>query len=232
MNNDNAVMADRKLKILIADDHWLVRSAIARLLGRLSPFAQTLETATVKDTIAAVEENDDLDLVLLDLNMPDGDALEAISDIRERRTNVPIVMISVCEDRADVLQCLDKGAVGYIPKTAAEDEIMSTVKRVLNGEVALPQRLLLSSEPSREQAFSDDRQLAQTFAACEDFTPRQKEIFMMLAEGAKNQAIADQLNVSVNTVRVHIQAISSKLPGRGRTQLEALAARWKARRAS
>ncbi|MEM9704597.1 MAG: response regulator transcription factor [Pseudomonadota bacterium] len=221
----------RSLRVLIADDHWVVRAALASLLRRLGEI-DLHEAATGDEAIDAVKATPELDLLLLDLNMPGPSSIRTINTIRRAAPNLPIVMISVSEARSDVLRSLDNGAVGYIPKTADPDVILSTIERVLAGEVALPQRLLVRSEEEAAPAFSDDQELANVFSAFEAFTPRQREIFEHLASGAKNTEIAEALELSVNTVRVHIQAIASRMPHRNRAQIVAAASRWKERRAA
>ncbi|MEO0400136.1 MAG: response regulator transcription factor [Pseudomonadota bacterium] len=218
------------MRILVADDHWVVRAAISQLLKRLGD-VETIEAATVEEAVRVAKDAGPLDLVMLDLKMPGGRSVDAISKIRGSQADAKIVMISVSEDRADVLRCLENGAVGYIPKTADPDVILSTVRRVLNGEVALPQRLLVK-DTETQPAIADDAQLTQIFRAFEDLTPRQQEIFALLADGAQNKDIAEKLSLSVNTVRVHLQAISARLPARDRAQLVLFASRWKERRAA
>ncbi|MEM6414468.1 MAG: response regulator transcription factor [Pseudomonadota bacterium] len=217
----------KTINILIADDHWVVRAAIGHLLRRLGD-VKVHEAESADEAISIAEKNEDLDLVLLDLQMPGSSSLNAISKLRSMRDQMKVIMISVSENRSDVLQCLECGAVGYIPKTAEPDVILSTIRRVLNGEVALPQRLLVK-ESQESPVINDDDQLTQIFRAFEALTPRQQEIFALLADGSQNKEIAEKLQLSVNTVRVHLQAISSRLPARDRSQLVLYASRWKDR---
>ena len=220
-----------QLKVLIVDDHWVVRASLSTLLKQHSS-VDALEAGDINEALEIVRKTDDLDLIILDLNMPGRAALSGLTEIREIAPQTPVAVFSVSESRTDVLSSLEYGAVGYIPKTADANVILSTLSRILRGEVALPQRLLVADTPESSSALVDDTDMSRIFTACEQFTPRQREIFELLASGADNKEIAEMLGLSANTIRVHLQAISSRLPARGRSQLVLFAARWKERAAN
>ncbi len=214
------------LSILIADDHWVVRSATRALIER-DCGAQVFEASTVDEALQIIASEDGLSLILLDLHMPGRAPLELIREIRDAAGDTPIAILSVSEERSDVLRSLELGAVGYIPKTAEPDVILSSIAQVLKGEVALPQRLL-QKQGSRGfgGALGADDDFAQIAEACRALTRRQLQVFELLASGATNQDIASELGVSTNTVRVHLQAISSRLPANSRSQLALFASKW------
>ena len=219
-----------KLRVLAADDHWIARVAIEQLLKKSGLEYELLEAATSDEVIRIAQTNNPLDLIILDLNMPGRSAWATIKELRAQEIDAPIMIMSVSEQRTDVLKSLEEGAVGYVPKTADPEVILSTIRRVLNGEVALPQKLLVKEEkPTRKHAFTDDEKLARIFSALETFTPRQRDVFELLASGARNEEIADTLELSVNTIRVHMQAIASKLETRNRSEIALYASRWKER---
>ncbi len=220
-----------KLSVLVADDHWVARAAVSHLLNKLDREIDLFEAANGDELNAALNSAPALNLIILDLNMPGCDAWSTIRNVRKSLPMTPLIVISASEKRADVLRSLQEGAVGYVPKSAEPDVILSTVKRVLAGEVALPQRLLVKQEADQGETIADDRELAQVCAALEHFTPRQREIFGLLATGAQNKDIARTLDLSVNTVRVHMQAITSKLKISNRSEIALCAARWKERAA-
>ncbi len=212
-----------QLNVLIVDDHWIARAAIAHLLPKLHSAVNVTEASSADEAISLTENGEDFDLIVLDLNMPGYDIWKAIGTLKK---TAPIIVMSVSEERADVLRCLQEGAFGYVPKTALPDTILKTIKRVLNGEVALPQRLLVSETAKDQSPIADDEQLVDISAALEEFTPRQKEIFAMLSTGADNRDIARKLELSVNTVRAHMQAITSKLKVKNRATLALYSSRW------
>ena len=218
----------KKIKVLVADDHWIARSAVGALMSEIADDVEVIEASTADEAVELATDQTDIELVVLDLNMPGKDPLSVISEFRKILPSTPVVVMSVSEQRADVLRSLEEGAFGYIPKTASPEAILSIVRRVLSGEVALPQTLLVDSAPAvGSNAIKNDANMALVFAAYEEFTPRQKQVFELLAEGAKNSEIATRLNMSVNTVRVHMQAIVSRLPVRDRGQIVHYASRWK-----
>ncbi|MEM9233119.1 MAG: response regulator transcription factor [Pseudomonadota bacterium] len=217
------------LRVLVIDDHWIARAAVISLLPQLSSEPAVFEASSAEDAMKVIEGEDKLDLIILDLNLPDADPWSTIQTIRDKASGVPVVVMSVSERREDVLKCLEQGVVGYLPKTSEPEHIVATIRRVLAGEVALPQRLLLNRTSSEATAITDDTDFLRVCTIIENFTPRQKEVFEFLADGATNIEIATALGLSVNTVRVHMQTIGAKLDVRQRSAIGAYAARWRSR---
>lgn len=217
------------LRALVIDDHWIARAAIIGLLPKLGHEIEVAEASTAAEALEKLKADVKTNLIILDLNLPDSNSWETISSIRELSGGVPVVVMSVSERREDVLKCLELGVVGYLPKTSEPEHIVATLRRVLAGEVALPQRLLLSQATAEPTAISDDADFLRICTIIESLTPRQLQVFEHLAEGDSNTEIAAALGLSVNTVRVHMQSIASKMDTRRRAAIGAYAARWKAR---
>ncbi|MEO1013582.1 MAG: response regulator transcription factor [Pseudomonadota bacterium] len=213
------------LNILIADDHWVVRSATRALIEQ-DCGARVLEASNVDEAMEIISSRNDLDLILLDLHMPGRPPLELLRAARNAAADTPIAILTVSEERSDVLRSLEHGAVGYIPKTAEPEVILATIASVLKGEVALPQRLLQNQRSDGPGALGAEDEFSQIADACRSLTRRQLQVFELLASGATNQDIARELGVSTNTVRVHLQAISSRLPANSRSQLALFASKW------
>ncbi|MEM6537943.1 MAG: response regulator transcription factor [Pseudomonadota bacterium] len=221
----------RKLTALVADDHWVVRSSLKALLD--TEYELTcFDAENAAEALTCARMHASLDLIVLDLSMPGGSSLSIIPQLRQAAPKAAIAIFSVSENRVDVLKSLEHGAAGYIPKTAEATVILSTVERLLRGEVALPQRLLVSDDPVTESVLVDDDDMSKIFTACNSFTKRQEDVFRLLASGASNTQIANDLGLSPNTVRVHLQAISSKLSAKGRDQMVLFASRWVQRSAA
>ena len=214
-----------RLKVLVADDHWIVRLGLKEVLKELDRDLEVVEAEDCTEALMAAGEQDDLDLILLDLRMPGGDGFEVLRDLRQNLPGVPVIIVSVSEDRNDILRAVDLGALGYVPKSAQGDDIQRALKLVLAGEVALPRRLLEkpaeSPMPSRTTAWSDAEQ-AQMEAR---LTNRQRQIYGLLSQGLTNADIAGRLGLSVNTVRVHIHGILQRLQLDNRMQVVLRAAR-------
>jgi DNA-binding NarL/FixJ family response regulator len=206
------------LKILAADDHWIARAAMSQLLRGLGRKVEILEAADFDAAVKLAETNPDLDLILIDLIMPGMDGFDGIRALREMVPGVPLVVVSVSEDREDILQAVNLGALGYIPKTAEGEEIVKAIELVLSGEVALPRRILEQPEAVSGAAKQGGRSKGAPSPEAR-LTKRQKEIFNLLSEGLSNAEIASRLGLSVNTVRVHIHGILQRLQLDNRMQV-------------
>lgn len=222
-----AEQSKKRLRVLVADDHWVVRASIVSLL-RTKFDVTSFEASGAEETIELCRKADGLDLIILDLRMPGRSTKFLLADILAIVPGTPVIVVSISEARSDVLLALEHGAAGYIPKSAEPEAILDSVDRVLRGEAAIPQKLLFSSA-APETALADDADLGKVFAAVEAFTPRQREIFGLLASGLSNKEMAEKLGLSVNTIRAHLQAISARLPGKGRSKMSSFASRWRER---
>lgn len=211
------------MKVLMADDHWVFRAGLKHLLKRLDKDVVIVEASSISETIEQVSENPDLDLILLDLVMPDSDYFAGLRELHGRFPKIPVVVLSVIENRSDVIHAIELGAMGYIPKVATGDEILKALKSVLAGDIFIPRSLLDPRDKSYEamapiQSQSNVRDLVDTL------TQRQREVFALLAQGKSNPEIARELGVSAHTVRIHISAILRALGVSNRTQAAVMAA--------
>ena len=212
---------------MMADDHWLARAGLKRLLRRMDGQAVVLEASNFHEALEIASDHTDLDLLLLDLMMPDMSAFEGLATLRKRLPHVPIVVISIIEDRREILRAIEAGAMGYIPKTAKPDEIVEALQKILSGNIFLPRQLLgAATEPSL--ARNAEWQSTHTLAA-ERFrrlTKRQREVLELLRTGRSNTEISENLGLSKNTVRLHLAAIFERLEVKNRTQAALLAAQF------
>ena len=206
------------LKILAADDHWIARAALTQLLQGLGRKLEVLEAKDFNEALELVSKHKDFDLVLIDLVMPGMEGFEGLRALRDLAPSVPLIVVSVSEDRDDILRAVNLGALGYIPKTAQGDEILKAISLVLSGEVALPRRILEKPETGHERSRAFGRSKSSLPPEAR-LTKRQKEIFNLLSEGLSNGEIASRLGLSVNTVRVHIHGILQRLQLDNRMQV-------------
>ncbi len=212
------------IKILAADDHWIARSALANLLRSMDRVPEVLEACDFDETLKLVAANPDLDLILLDLVMPGTDGMEGLETLRRNAPEIPVIVVSVNDDRAMVLKAVSLGAAGYVPKTSSGEAILSAIQRVLAGDLALPRRIIerYNVQQSEEVEKQDPGESSPQET---ELTARQEQILELMGSGLSNAQIAQKLGISINTVRVHIHGLVRRLRLQSRTQAALYAAR-------
>jgi len=198
-------------RILIADDHPLFRAALAFGLRELFPGAQIFEAASFALLEAAVAQNPEVELVLLDLNMPGAKGLSALIYLRGERPATPVLVISANDQPRTVRRAQQFGAAGFISKAAPLPVLQQAVRAVMAGDEWFP------GEKAGKSA--EDARLAARLA---HLTTQQFRVLMCVADGLVNKQIAFQLGVAENTVKVHVTAILRKLECSSRTQAAVL----------
>jgi RNA polymerase sigma factor (sigma-70 family) len=214
------------MKVLTVDDHSVVRAGLGPVLKRLDPDVTLLEAHDFPSALKTAEENPDLDLLLLDLMMPGMDAFEGLTAIRRLVPHVPLVVVSMIEDRQDVLRAAELGALGYIPKTANLDEMHGALRQVLSGAIYLPPAILRMTRSADESRTTSERSAALSDDAWNSLTKRQRDVVDYLARGMTNAEIADELGLSESTIRVHVSTILERLKLNNRTQVAVWADRF------
>lgn len=193
------------MRILIADDHKLFRAGLVLVLKQLGDDLDIVEAGTGKEAASLALSESSLDLVLLDIDLPDGNGLEALLTIHDTKPELPVIMLSAMEDQVTISRAMELGARGYIPKSASGDVMVNSLKLVLSGGVCMP------------PGFGDQGSSGGASAA-PTLTRRQLEVLRLMATGNSNKEIAHSLSISENTVRVHISAIISALDATNRTE--------------
>jgi DNA-binding NarL/FixJ family response regulator len=202
------------MKLLVVDDHPIVRDGLVALLGRLGPDTIVLRDAA--RALAMAVEHADLDIVILDIAMPGMDGLRALSEFGRVRPELPVIVISASEDARDVREALAKGALGYVPKSASQHTLLSAIRLVLDGDLYVPP-LILGETPL--SPAPDPREAAA--AAGSVLTRRQIDVLKQLSQGKSNKSIALELGLSEKTVKAHVTAIFKALNVINRTQAAA-----------
>lgn len=190
------------MKIMIVDDHALVRQGVSALLEREVGAAQVLQARNCGEALAFAEANDDLDIVLLDLTMPGMDGISALREFARRRPTLPIVVLSASEDPALVRRAFAAGALGYVPKSATAETLLSALQLVLRGETFVPALVLRAPEPDLSQGPG---QMSAPGAA--NLTDRQTQVLRHLGEGLSNKVIAHRMGVSEKTIKAHVTGV-------------------------
>ncbi len=194
------------MRILLVDDQVLFRQAVASLLGAQPDIRVVGEASSVREAIAAFREHDP-DLVLMDFSLADGTGLDATRVILAERPDTRIVFLTVGEGDDRMFAAIRAGAKGYLQKNVATADLLSFLRGVDRGEMALTPSFTMRIVD--EFARSVPRQ--PLYDASDKLTPRELEILHALSTGASNSAIAEQLVISENTVKNHIHSILAKL---------------------
>ncbi len=208
----------KTMKILIADDHELFRDGLRHVLEQLEADVHVVEASDYRQAIATAESEEDIDVVLLDLAMPGMPWGEGLQALRERLpSTVPLIVLSASDDRRHVLQAVNLGAAGFIPKTSSSRVMLSALKLVLSGGVYLPPALLEQSASAGGAGESPGAPFGAENAAS-FLTPRQREVLALLGQGKSNKEIARVLQLAEGTVKLHVTAILKALNVNNRTR--------------
>lgn len=206
-------------KILIADDHPLFREAISSVIASGVEGSEVLQTDDLDSALLVTRENDDLDLILLDLNMPGMNGLNGLMTLRNEAPTIPVVIVSAEEDKQVVLQAITYGAVGFITKSSPRLEMTKAIQQILNGNVYLPSDIIRtgkeSSNNNRRNRHEDNPVSPEMLNS---LTRRQLLVLERMSKGESNKQIAYNLNIAETTVKAHVSAILRKLGVHNRVQ--------------
>lgn len=205
-------------RLLIADDHPLFREAIAGVIRNRYPHADIIEAENLDDAAAIAEEQDDIDLILLDLNMPGMNGLNGLIQLRNESPTIPVVIISAEEEKSVVLQAMTYGAVGFIIKSLPREKMTQALEQVLAGQVYLPSDVIRASDDgrSRQKRMNEENQIPPEML--NSLTRRQLLVLERMANGESNKQIAYNLSIAETTVKAHVSAILRKLGVHNRIQ--------------
>lgn len=204
--------------IIVADDHPLFRDALEGTVSNGFPGAQVITAEDLTTTIAALEETPDIDLVLLDLNMPGIQGFSGLIFLRGQYPVIPVIIVSANESIDTIRRSISLGASGFIPKSSGTDEMKAAIQVVLDGGLWVPNEKALESN-------QQDDELLEIASRLATLTPQQMRVLMMLKEGLLNKQIAYELTVSEATVKAHVSAILQKLDVNSRTLAVIVASR-------
>ena len=206
MNTSNELDTSTKSsRILLADDHTLVRAGIRALLEKLPGIKVAGEASDGREVLGLIKEKQP-DVVLMDISMPGLNGLEALAHITREFPHVRVIILSMHHNDEYVLQAFKSGACGYLLKRAATAELPSALKTVVGGEIYLSREI--SSKFLKKFPL---QQIAHARSPLDQLTPRQREILQMLAEGQTTKAIALVLRVSDKTVEYHRARLMARL---------------------
>jgi len=195
-----------KSKIVLAEDHAILREGLKSLLSSSQDFEVIGEAADGREAIRSVEKLKP-DLILIDLSMPRMNGMEAIREIRRLSKEVKIIVLTVHKSEEYILATFKAGADGYVLKDATHQELLMAIKSVLKG------KNYISPEISEKvlEGYLEGRKRLKSQTSWETLTSREREILKLIAEGYKNKEIAEELCISVKTVEKHRSNLMEKL---------------------
>ncbi len=196
-------------RVLIVDDHSLVRDGLRSIFIDAFPACTILEADCLEAALRTLTDQGNVDLVLLDLNIPDVSHLSGLEALRDGFPATPVVMVSGVTDRKTVRDALAAGAAGFVPKSLKRAAIVDALMQVLSGEIFMP-------ELEGDDSAAAEEDLIRTRIA--SLTPQQRVVLGHLVAGLLNKQIAYELDVSMTTIKAHVSAILQKMNGFSRTQ--------------
>jgi DNA-binding NarL/FixJ family response regulator len=203
------------MKLLIVDDHHLIREGLRPILKRLGDGEETevLEAASFEAAVEFADRHPDLDLLVLDLRLPNVAGFAALCDLQERHPSLPIVIMSGEDDPELMREAIDHGALGFIPKSSGGDVILNALRLVLSGGTYLP-REIMAARPKAAAAVPTPPPIPRVTG----LTPRQADVLALLVAGKSNKAICRELHLAEGTVKTHIAAVFRALNVTSRVQ--------------
>ncbi len=212
------------MRVLLADDHDLIREGLRPFLEELENGTEVVEAGSLEEALDKSNHSREIDLFILDLNMPGMDGFNSIKKTAKRFPNTPIVVISGQYTREDVMEAIDMGAAGYIPKTMSGESIINALRLVLSGERYVPPIVLSdrADEVAGSNRFPADNPLSL-------LSERELDILKFLVEGKTNKEIGLELDLKEITVKLHLRNIFKKLSAKNRTTAVRIALKngWK-----
>lgn len=193
------------MKILLADDHALFRDGMRYVLRKLDEQAEILDVGNFPDALSAAKDNPDIDLALLDLNMPGSEGAPSVKLFHTSYPDTPVVVISGTDQRDDIERVMNSGAMGFISKMSSGQDMVHALRLVLDGGIYLPPQLL-------QLALGQVREDKRSWRTNEyGLTVRQMEVLQQLATGLSNKDIGLTIGMAEGTVKIHVAAIFQAL---------------------
>jgi len=209
------------MKILVVDDHPLIRQALRYVLKALDQGIELLEAQNCSEALELTGRHSDITLILLDLALPGSDGFEALRGLRDQHPAIPVVVLSASDQPETVKRALDLGAMGFIPKTSSNEILVGALRLVLAGGVYLPPEVLRrepSGVPSATLAAYPDTSRELRSPREIGLTERQAQVLALMIQGKPNKLICRELHLAEGTVKIHVTAILKTLNVTNRTQ--------------
>jgi DNA-binding NarL/FixJ family response regulator len=212
------------LKILIIEDHALVREGLVRLLARIEKGVVLRDCADFDSALAVLEGEDEVDLILLDLALPGIDGFVGLDILRRQFPALPVVVVSAFDDAPTINRVMNLGASGFIPKSYSGEALLAALHEVLAGNIFRPDG---AGKPARLDDMPPLPPAGNGVQPAEfGLTERQAQVLALMVRGLSNREIGDELELSEGTVKIHVTAIFKALGVASRTQALVAVARY------
>lgn len=212
------------LKILVVEDHTLVREGLVRLLAQLAREVVVRECGDFEGAVALLDDEEEFDLLLLDLALPGVDGFAALDILRRDYPAIPVAVVSAFDDQPTVTRVMNLGASGFIPKAFSGEALLRAVRDILDGELFYPSSIVVGARLDNMTAVPPGS--AGALPADIGLTERQGQVLALMVRGLSNREIADKLGLSEGTVKIHATAIFKTLGVASRTQALVAVARY------
>ena len=211
------------LKLLVVEDHALVREGLVRLLGQIEDGATVFEAADFESALNVLDGENEFDLVLLDLALPGIDGFAGLDILRRRYPAMPVAVVSAFDDAPTIARVMNLGASGFIPKAFSGEALLCAVREILAGNLFRP-----SSQGGARMDDTKPLPPSKMSVKPEEvgLTDRQGQVLALMVRGLSNRDIADQLELSEGTVKIHATAVFKALGVGSRTQAMVAVARY------
>ncbi|MBU3696287.1 response regulator transcription factor [Dechloromonas sp.] len=211
------------LKLLVVEDHALVREGLVRLLAQVEDGCQVSEAADFETALTVLDAGGEFDLVLLDLALPGIDGFAGLDILRRRYPAMPVAVVSAFDDVPTITRVMNLGASGFIPKAYSGEALLSAVREVLDGNIVRP-------TIQQGARLDDEKMLPPSKISVKPaevgLTDRQAQVLALMVRGLSNRDIAEQLELSEGTVKIHATAVFKALGVGSRTQALVAVARY------
>ena len=211
-------------KLLICDDHGLIRDALVHMAHEISTGIHTVEARNGMEALTMLEQQPDIDMVLLDVHLPDRNGLDLLDQMKAQYPKLVVVMLSSDETRTTIVDALERGAAGYICKSSPTTLLSEFLGHALNGNIALPSTILVGANGDPTQNIE---QRQSPGGAVAGLSPRKSDVLNCLLRGMTNKQICLELGLAEGTVKTHVNAIFRVLNVNSRAQVVIEASRRK-----
>jgi len=212
------------LKLLVVEDHALVREGLVRLLAQVEPGVTVVDSPDFESALNVLDASGEFDLVLLDLALPGIDGFAGLDILRRRYPAMPVAVVSAFDDVPTITRVLNLGASGFIPKAFSGEALLSAVREVLDGNIFRPIGQSAGATLDAETPIPPVKKGVRPDEV--GLTDRQAQVLALMVRGLSNREIADQLGLSEGTVKIHATAVFKTLDVSSRTQALVAVARY------